>query len=104
VDVRKALIVLSDKLRDYAFSSKSTKYDDANATSSDITESTPSRQVKISSTSYSSTVNFPMIDHGPSLNQMNSVENSFCAFHLGSPGSSELEVMYYTMLCLSAYL
>nr|XP_051215871.1 RNA-binding KH domain-containing protein RCF3-like isoform X2 [Lolium perenne] len=44
VDVRKALIVLSDKLRDYAFSSKSTKYDDANATSSDITESTPSRQ------------------------------------------------------------
>ncbi|XP_051215869.1 KH domain-containing protein HEN4 [Lolium perenne] len=91
VDVRKALIVLSDKLRDYAFSSKSTKYDDANATSSDITESTPSRQVKIFSTSYSSTVNFPMIDHGPSLNQMNSVENSFCAFHLGSPGSSELE-------------
>ncbi|KAM0858141.1 hypothetical protein ACQ4PT_048011 [Festuca glaucescens] len=66
VDVRKALIVLSDKLRNYAFSSKSTKYDDANATSSDITESTPSRQV-------------------------DSVENSFCAFHLGSPGSSELE-------------
>ncbi|KAM0905336.1 hypothetical protein ACQ4PT_017435 [Festuca glaucescens] len=91
VDVRKALIVLSDKLRDYVFSSKSTKYDDANATSSDITESTPSRQVKISSTGYSSTENFPMIDHGPSLNQMDSVKNSFCAFHLGSPGSSELE-------------
>uniref|UniRef100_A0ACD5U7T6 Uncharacterized protein n=1 Tax=Avena sativa TaxID=4498 RepID=A0ACD5U7T6_AVESA len=66
VDVRNALLLLCDKLRNYAFSSKSTKYDDAIATSSDITESTPSRQ-------------------------MDSVENSFYAFHLGSPGSSELE-------------
>jgi hypothetical protein len=104
VDVRNALLVASDKLRNYAFSSKSTKYDDANVTSSHITESTPSRQVKISSTSYNSTKNFPMIDHGPSLNQMDSVENSFHSFHLGSPGSSEIEVMYYTMLCLCAYV
>ncbi|CAM0905797.1 unnamed protein product [Alopecurus aequalis] len=91
VDVRNALLVVSEKLRNHAFSPKSTKYDDGNATSSDITESTPSRQAKISSTGYNSTENFPRIDHGPSLNQMDSVENSFRTFHLGYPGSSELE-------------
>ena len=103
MDVRNALLVVSDKIRNHAFSPKSTMYDDVNATSSDMTESTPSRQAKISLTGYSSTENFPRIDHGPSLNQMDSVENSFGAFHLGSPGSAELEVIYYPMftpICL----
>ena len=104
MDVRNALLVVSDKLRNHAFSPKSTMYDDVNATSSDIAESTPNRQAKISSTGYNSTENFPRIDRGPSLNQMDSVESSFCSFHLDSPGSAELEVMYSQCLCLSAYL
>ncbi|KQK16466.2 KH domain-containing protein HEN4 isoform X2 [Brachypodium distachyon] len=91
VNVRDALFVVSEKLRNHAFSSKCTKHDDGNATASDIIESTASMTVNISSTDNYSTDNFPRTDHEPSVIQMESLENSFSAFHLGSPGSLELE-------------
>lgn len=106
MNVRDALFVVSEKLRNHAFSSKCTKHDDGNATASDIIESTASMPVNISSTDNYSTDNFPRTDHEPSVIQMESLENSFSAFHLGSPGSLELEVTCYKKImpiCLSGH-
>uniref|UniRef100_J3MKE1 K Homology domain-containing protein n=1 Tax=Oryza brachyantha TaxID=4533 RepID=J3MKE1_ORYBR len=67
-NVRNALSLISEKLRNHVFSSKRTTYSDGHVPSWDIHELTTS-----------------------SHSEIDSVQNSINAFHLGSPGSPQIQ-------------
>uniref|UniRef100_A0A0E0LJY3 K Homology domain-containing protein n=1 Tax=Oryza punctata TaxID=4537 RepID=A0A0E0LJY3_ORYPU len=91
MNVRDALSLVCEKLRNHCFSSEKTTYGNGHVASSDIDELTTSSQVNISSTGQYSAGNLTRVDHGLSQNEIDSVQNSISAFHLGCLGSPQIQ-------------
>lgn len=95
MNVRDALSLVCEKLRNHCFSSEKTTYSNGHVPSSAIDELTTSSQVNISSTGQYSAGNLSRVDHRLSQNEIDSVQNSISAFDLGCLGSPQIQVMYY---------
>ncbi|KAF0909541.1 hypothetical protein E2562_037178 [Oryza meyeriana var. granulata] len=91
MNVRNALSLVTEKLRNHIFSSEKTTYGDGHVLSSDIDELTTSSQANISSTGQYPTGNLSRVDHGLSQNGIDSVQNSISAIHLGCSGSPQIQ-------------
>uniref|UniRef100_A0A0D9WYB0 K Homology domain-containing protein n=1 Tax=Leersia perrieri TaxID=77586 RepID=A0A0D9WYB0_9ORYZ len=75
-NVRNALLLVSEKLRNHIFSSKRTTYNDDN---------------DISSIGQYTADKLSRVDHGLSQNEIESVQNSISAFHLECSGSPQIQ-------------
>ncbi|KAJ1288444.1 hypothetical protein BS78_02G089300 [Paspalum vaginatum] len=94
MNVRNALCLVCQKLRNHVFSSKETNYNNCHIPSSDIAESNATSQANVHSTrQYSSdNTHTHKVDHGPSVSYgMDSVEKSFSALELGSSKTQKLD-------------
>uniref|UniRef100_A0A0E0Q7I6 K Homology domain-containing protein n=1 Tax=Oryza rufipogon TaxID=4529 RepID=A0A0E0Q7I6_ORYRU len=91
MNVRDALSLVCEKLRNHCFSSEKTTYGNGHVPSSAIDELTTSSQVNISSTGQYSAGNLSRVDHRLSQNEIDSVQNSISAFDLGCLGSPQIQ-------------
>ncbi|XP_052161483.1 KH domain-containing protein HEN4-like isoform X3 [Oryza glaberrima] len=91
MNVRDALSLVCEKLRNHCFSSEKTTYGNGHVPSSAIDELTTSSQVNISSTGQYSAGNLSRVDHRLSQNEIDSVQNSISAFDLGRLGSPQIQ-------------
>uniref|UniRef100_A0A0E0HZT5 K Homology domain-containing protein n=1 Tax=Oryza nivara TaxID=4536 RepID=A0A0E0HZT5_ORYNI len=91
MNVRDALSLVCEKLRNHCFSSEKTTYGNGHVPSSAIDELTTSSQVNISSTGQYSAGNLSRVDHRLSQNEIDSVQNSISAFDLGYLGSPQIQ-------------
>ncbi|WP_284119450.1 hypothetical protein, partial [Klebsiella pneumoniae] len=77
MNVRNALCLVCQKLRNHVFSSNGTNHNNCHIPSSDIAESNSTSQANINSTKQYSSDNTHKVDHRPSVSYgMDSVEKS----------------------------